>query len=117
MINFLARSVREKSQPVQYSSLVLQFKLLLQFGLEKNPYAPIIYKTLTLSLIENSANSSMREFLLNNFITIFETLENIPMNILVEPFIRQIQVMDQNQFVYNVFDFNFFTYIAKTEKL
>lgn len=37
------------------------------FSETKNNYAPIIYKTLTFSLIENHADMQMREFILKNF--------------------------------------------------
>lgn len=48
---------------------------------------------------------------------VFESLENIPLNILVEPLVRQIQVTDNVSYFFNVFDFEFFTYISKNERL
>lgn len=98
LISLLAKTTREKQSSLVLSTLTILFKLLLQFGQDKNPFAPIIYKTLTLSLIENHMNSCIREFMLNNFISIFELIENIPLNIIIEPLIRQIQVTDSQQF-------------------
>ena len=51
------------------------FKILEFFGSDRNPYAPIIYKMLTFSLIENYENLILREFLLKNFIY---TLKSFP---------------------------------------
>ena len=55
--------------------------------------------------------------MINNFITIFDKIDNIPMHIMLEPFIRQIQVSDSTTFSYNIFDFNFFSFVAKNDKL
>lgn len=48
----------------------------------------MVYKTLTLCLIENHSNLGAREFILNNFTLIMETIETIPLNILLEPLIK-----------------------------
>jgi len=75
---------------VVLSSLTHLFTLLTNFSEGKNPFAPIIYKTLTLAMIENHQNSNIREFLMHNFIEIFSKIESIPLSILLDPLVRQI---------------------------
>lgn len=77
---------------MRVTSLVLMFKLLDHFASERNPYASIIYKKLTFSLIENHSDVMMREMIIKNFISIFKKFSSIPIEILIEPLITQIQV-------------------------
>jgi len=54
---------------------------------------------------------------MNNFAVVFEELDTIPLNILVEPLVRQIQVTDGVTYFFNVFDFTFFAYISKNNRV
>ncbi len=49
-----------------------------------------IYRTLVVTLIENHENLQLREFILCNFSETFRVLETIPLNILLDPLIKQI---------------------------
>ena len=60
------------------------------FAAERNPYAPIVYKMLTSSLIENHADLQLREFILRNFSQIFFSFPSIPIKILLDPVIKQL---------------------------
>lgn len=48
---------------------------------------------------------------------VYDLLPSIPVNILVEPLVSQIQVTENLSYFYNIFDFTFFNYISKHEKL
>ena len=53
ILTCLKRGVRDKSRLLNLSSISSLFYLLDIFSEERNPYAPIIYKTLTFSVVEN----------------------------------------------------------------
>lgn len=61
------RGCRDKHSILRMASLAQVFRLLDQFSVERNAYAPLAYKTLIFSLIENHSNLSVREFILINF--------------------------------------------------
>ena len=82
-----------------------------------NPYAPILYKILTFSIVENHGDSETREFFLVNFIQLFEKVQNIPVGIVIEPLVKQINVSDDTTYVYNTFDFDFFISVARHQRL
>ena len=117
IIKLTQRANRDKNECLQLVSLALLFKLLDSFAAEKNPYAPIVYKTLTFALVENHQKMQIREFILNNFKYVFESYTNIPPSILIEPFIKQIRRSEGITFFYNIFDFDFFLGVAKHPKL
>ena len=88
IVEFLKRSVRSHSFLMKIYSISLLFKLLEYLAMEKNPIAMTIYKTLTFFLIENHAENDVREFILRHFVTIFDKFPSIPVEILLEPFIK-----------------------------
>jgi hypothetical protein len=93
------------------------FRLLEIFAVNKNPNAPIIYKSLTFSLIENHADETVREFMVKSFIEIFETIPSIPVSIVVDPLIKCMQTNEMTTYQFNTFDFDLFLAIAKHPKL
>ena len=54
------------------------FRLLDCFSETKNKSAPIIYKTLIFSLIENPYDPTIRSFYFSNFKSVFEKNKTIP---------------------------------------
>jgi hypothetical protein len=48
---------------------------------------------------------------------IFERINTIPIGIMVDPLIKQIQITEGITFKFNVFDFDFFTCLAKHSRL
>ena len=113
----LKRSARRGNWALQLFALGNMFRLLKVFALSKNHYAPIIYKAITFSLMENYQVLEIREFVISNFITLFNEHNKIPMVILVDPFIKQIQLSDSINFTYNTIDFKFFIKIIRDPKL
>ena len=117
IIRLLQRANRDKYTALQICSVALLFRLLQNFAMDRNPFALMIYKTLTFTLVENHQKMELREFLLENFKEILEEFNTIPINILVEPLIKQIRSSDGITFSFNIFDFEFMQAIARHPKL
>ena len=117
IILLLRRACRDKSIEVQVLAISLLFRLLEDLALERNPYALFMYKSLTFALVENHQRIELREFILENFKIIFENCNTIPVNILLDPFIKQARGSNGLTFAFNLFDFTFFTSVAKHPKL
>ncbi len=66
------------------------FTLLETFTREKNSFAPLFFKTLTYTLVENHGDSESREFLQQNFMSFILQTPTIPVGIIVEPLVKQI---------------------------
>lgn len=93
------------------------FRLLDKFAADKNPSAPSLYKALIFSLIENPSDILLREHYFQNFTYLFENQTSIPLNLLLDPLVKQITISENVTYFYKVFDFDFFTMIAKHPKL
>lgn len=52
-----------------------------------------------------------------NFLFTFERISTIPVGILVDPLVRQIYMSEGITFKFNIFDFDFFTAIARHPRL
>lgn len=119
-INILAvlkKGTREKIQGIRVMSIVLLFKLLEYLAKSKNPYAPILYKTLTFSFIENHSELILREVYCRNFENIFQAFPSIPVDILADPLIKQVQASDKTSYFINIFDFDLLSCISRHPKL
>lgn len=111
ILTCIKRAYRDKYNLLKVASLGKLFYLLDVFSIERNPYAPIIYKTLIFSLVENYTNTTIREYIMTNFIQTFESTPSIPIGILVDPIIKQMKVIET--LGYGTFDFEFFIAAAK----
>lgn len=83
----------------------------------KNENAPIVYKILTFSLIENFEDIFLREYFLKNFDNILFEFDEIPISILLDPLLRQIQVKEDKVFDLNIFDVEFLDRCSKHSKM
>jgi len=117
ILNLLKRTSREKSQIIKITSITFLFKLLENFARMKNHNAPFVYKILTFSLIENYEDMILREFFLKNFETILQEFPEIPIGILLDPLVRQIQVNEEKIFDLNIFDVDFLDKCSKHPKM
>mgnify|MGYP006084425259 CR=1 FL=1 len=111
----------------------LMFSLLDSFAADRNKYAPILYKALTFIMVDSYGNLELREEMLNNFINLFTNIPSMPIQILCDPLMKQIQInlekqndqgIDQNilnpqseHFNLNTTDMKFFMHIAIHPKL
>ena len=93
------------------------FRLMEQFASGRHPIAPVLYKTLTFILVEFYWEIDMRDMMLRHFIFLFKKLENIPVAILCEPLLKQVQISQYHTTNFNVFDFEFFQCVAYHKKL
>ncbi len=59
----------------------------------------------------------MREFILRNFNKMFIDFQNIPIEIFLEPFIKQLKIGDNKTYVMNIFDFELIKTLAQHRKL
>lgn len=115
MLTSMKRASRDKSRILRFAVIGRLFNLLDQFSLDRNAYAPIVYKTLTFSLVENYPQESIRDFMLANFIATFKQSPSIPIGILLDPLLKQMQVSDSSQCAMS--DFDFFHTVAKHPRL
>lgn len=108
IVDYIKKGARTHSQIVKFHCYSLIFKLLDFLAGNRNPTAAMIYKTIIFFLIENSADQDLRELILRNFIVIIQKYSQIPIEILLEPYIKQIHLShDNNTQFLNVFDFEF----------
>lgn len=54
----------------------------------------------------------IREFILQNFINIFQTLDNIPTSLVIENLIKQLQTSEGVTYIINTFDMQFFMFLS-----
>ena len=84
----LKKSGRDRLKNLRIVAVSLMFRLLEKFAEEKNSSAPALYKALIFSLIENPSDLNLREHYLQNFCSLFESQASIPLNLLLEPFVK-----------------------------
>lgn len=108
ILTVLTRSTRDKSLALQCFSLARLFSLLDNFAEGRRPYAPTVYKTLTFSLMELYQSVFLRSFIEDNLASIFTKYPKIPVNIVIEPLAKQIQLDTE----LNLCDFSFFFQVA-----
>ena len=77
---------------IRTTAVALMFHLLDGFVINKNKFAPIIYKTLTFLAIDVCWNVDLRKEMIKNFLTLFTDYQTIPVTILCEPFFKQIKI-------------------------
>lgn len=84
----LKRALSDKSKLLSFTAIAHLFALLETFSIEKNQYAPIIYKKLIFAAIENHTNGEMRELIFMNFVDLFDRVKSIPVSTILEPLIK-----------------------------
>jgi len=117
ILKVFKRASRDRFRPLRFSALSQMFRLLDVFSKTKNSYAPSIYKALAMSLVENHADSTTREYIMQNLEQIFETQPTIPVGFVIEPLVSQLQLAEGVSYHYNSIDFQFFITISKHPKL
>ncbi|CAD8090140.1 unnamed protein product [Paramecium sonneborni] len=93
-------------------SIQFLFSALEFFGKNKIPEAPIIYKIIAIQLVELT-NDNLVHFILQNLLIVFQTLPSIPLSIVLDPFIVNLQEKTYPSLVV----FNFFTNVANNPNL
>ncbi|OMJ68547.1 hypothetical protein SteCoe_33967 [Stentor coeruleus] len=114
-ISILERVSRDKSSILKIGCLGKMFQMLAQFAQVHNVYAPVIYKILTFSLIENYGEEMIKEFIIYNFIHLIEEIPEIPIKIVVEPLVKHLKISGELNL--NISDLTFLSIISQHEKL
>ena len=116
ILTALKRAARHsKSNLVQFGTIAKMFGLLDHFSQDRSAYAPILYKSLTFALVENYEKNLVREFILDNFARTFASEPEMPVGILLDPYLKQLQVADVS--ICNLADLNFFLVVCKHPRL
>ena len=102
----IKKGAREHSSVFKIFAFQSLFRLLDHLAASRDPYAGLIYKKLTFSLIgicfklsisiENFNEPELKEFICCNMTYILKKYSSIPIDILVVPFIKQMQLNDKN---------------------
>eukprot|EP00742_Colponemidia_sp_Colp-10_P006574 GILJ01007045.1.p1 GENE.GILJ01007045.1~~GILJ01007045.1.p1 ORF type:complete len:1707 (-),score=396.78 GILJ01007045.1:173-5251(-) len=114
ILSMLTKGTRDRDAALQVSALTNLFKLLDHLASDHDVFAPVVYKSIIFCLIENHDNELIREFVINNLTVTLLQLPTIPVGILVEPLVKQLQVAENR---YNVYDFDFFVVVAKHSRI
>lgn len=117
ILAILKRASRDILLTLSQTSIELLFRLLESFAKSRNQHAPQVYKILTFLLVEFYWETEVREMMLRHFIWLFKHDEGMPVKILCEPLLKQIEVSQYHSASFNVFDFEFFEVIARHPKL
>ena len=104
---------KDSNHLVQYSSICQLFRVLLVFTSERNSFVPVLFKCLIFDFIEYHHDLSIRELMISNFNFLFKVILSIPVGILVEPYIKQIQYNLGKSYYFNMNDITFLTTIAR----
>ena len=104
---------KDNNHLVQYTSINQLFRVLLVFSSERNSFVPIIYKTLIFCFIEYHYDLSIRELMLSNFNYLFKMVLSIPVGIMVEPYVKQIQYNLGKTYYFNLNDISFLVTVAR----
>ena len=102
-ISYFKTCIRSNSLNIFSTAVAQIFNLMNRFGEIKNKYAPPLYKNIVLLFLELYDDVYKREFFLENFEKFFNNQQQIPIDILLEPYLTQLNSV-QN---YNLSDFIF----------
>ena len=108
------KACRDKSSILNYLSTGHLFTLLTDLYAQRSVYAPLIFKSLTFLLIETYNSTSMREYLIGNFIVTLEEIESLPVAALVEPVVKQVNLVKGEL---SLGEFEFFVALARHQRL
>ena len=108
---------RDHPKTLCISAVTQLFRLFEHFSETKNAYAPVLYKTLTFILFENYNNANFRNLILLNFRQILGSIDGIPIGVIVESLVKQLQQNENTNYNINVPDVEFLETLAKHPKL
>lgn len=116
ILTVFKRGCRDRMRLLRAVSFEMMFKLLHHFSINRNQFAPIIYKSLTFLLIEFHMHVEIREQLMRRFQALFQEVQTIPVAILCEPLLKQIAISGPLTADFNIFDFEFFGVVANHKR-
>ena len=102
-ISYFKNCIKSNSLNIFGTAVAQIFNLMNRFGQIKNKYAPPLYKNIVLLFLELYDDIYKREYFLENFEKFFNSQQQIPIDILLEPYLTQLNSV-QN---YNLSDLIF----------
>lgn len=110
ILALINRTCRDENELLRNISIGMMF-YLFEFLMNANSaYGPILYRTLTFLLVETYSTVATREYMLNNFIIIFKNSRDIPVNTLLDPYIKRLQVLETSL---EIFDYDFLSAVSQ----
>ena len=100
---YFRECIKSNVQNVFSTAVSHTFILLERFGKVKNKYAPQLYKNLVFLFLEEYDNEYKREIILEGFENFFNSDHEIPIDILLEPYLSQLNTCNN----YSLCDFFF----------
>ena len=91
IIGYLKTSARVGMSSQSLTAIAKMFHLVIRFGDYKNTNAPPLYKMLVFLLLENFDDETKRECFLLNFEKFFISHPMVPIDILFEPYFKQLK--------------------------
>ena len=113
-ISSINRGCRDGQRLIEIHSVSILFDWLDFLAEQKSSTAPTVYRTLTFLLVEVFPVVDLREFVVVNFCELFKKTSHIPVGVLVEPYVKRVQV---NEGLLEMFDFDFVIALAQHPKL
>ena len=113
IITYFKENIKSNTQSIFSTGISQIFNLMEKFGKIKNKYAPHLYKNITFIFIEEYNNELKRELFLENFEKFLNNNQDIPIDILLEPYLNQINSY-QN---YGLSDFLFLLKIVEHPRI
>ena len=108
-INELKKVIRSSNDmnPQSSNAIIGLFTLLDSLAKVKGEGGPLLYKILVFLFFENYNNVDKREFFLSQFSNFYIKNQTVPISILLEPYIKQINIVKN----ISIADFTFIAYI------
>ena len=113
IINYFKECIKNNGQNIFSTAIFQVFILMERLEKTKNKYAPQLYKTLVFLFLEEYDNELKREIILEGFEKFFNNNQDIPIDILLEPYLNQLNSC-QN---YALCDFLFFFKILEHPRI
>lgn len=89
----MKRLLRSNSAKLLTIGVVCQlFQILDELAQIREPNAPVLYRLLVYNLVEGSIDLTLRETYTSNFKSLFVKHPDMPISILYEPFVRQLEI-------------------------
>jgi hypothetical protein len=89
-ISYFKNCIRSNALNIFSTAVAQTFNLMNRFGQIKNKYAPPLYKNVVLLFLELYDDIYKREYFLENFEKFFNNQQQIPIDILLEPYLSQL---------------------------
>lgn len=113
ILSYFKECLRSQVQNIFSTAIFQTFNMMERFGKIKNKYAPQLYKNLVFLFLEEYDNELKREIILEGFEKFFNNNHEIPIDILLEPYLNQLN-SSQN---YIMCDFLFFLKIVEHPRI